>query len=337
MNDLVLKLKFNWKKSMYKIWQILKHLSRASSWAQTSSFRSVFMERKIQSQYNQFSLERCSVYLATFSYWRSKIGFGSNYIDDEELPRYSKTNFQYAIAWYTLGKKNLLIKDYVDVELSSKNIPIILARYWSNRCVFLFLLHPKIFIFYIFLTNFEHCRISEKISSSLLQNILVYYYLLLIAPRRCHGLNESWIRIIFFKFLQNICFSNGKIDKILIVFNPHSGNIRHITNLSCIDTSTLLCKLSVVSIYIYMIQEVRTYRLFKISLSMVAWRSSLDELTLEGCEAVGESNEVTVGNGDNGKGLNGEPAAAAAKAAGEWAQAYGEWTSVGGVGKPIEW
>lgn len=50
---------------------------------------------------------------------------------------------------------------------------------------------------------------------------------------------------------------------------------------------------------------------------MVAWRSSLDELTLEGCEAVGESNEVTVGNGDNGKGLNGEPAAAAAKAAGE--------------------
>ena len=67
----------------------------------------------------------------------------------------------------------------------------------------------------------------------------------------------------------------------------------------------------------YMIQEVRTYRLFKISLSMVAWRSSLDELTLEGCEAVGESNEVTVGKGDNGKGLNGEPAAAAAKAAGE--------------------
>lgn len=58
-------------------------------------------------------------------------------------------------------------------------------------------------------------------------------------------------------------------------------------------------------------------RLFKISLSMVAWRSSLDELTLEGCEAVGESNEVTVGKGDNGKGLNGEPAAAAAKAAGE--------------------
>ena len=54
-----------------------------------------------------------------------------------------------------------------------------------------------------------------------------------------------------------------------------------------------------------------------ISLSMVVWRSSRDELTLEGCEAVGESNEVTVGKGDNGKGLNGEPAAAAAKAAGE--------------------
>ena len=67
-----------------------------------------------------------------------------------------------------------------------------------------------------------------------------------------------------------------------------------------------------------MIQEVRTYRLFKISLSIVAWRSSLDELTLEGCEAVGESNEVTVGNGDNGgKGLNGDPAATAARAAGE--------------------
>ena len=107
MNVLVLKLNFNWNKSMYKIWQILKHLSRASSWAQTSSFRSVFMERKIQSQYNQFSLERCSVYLATFSYWRSKIGFGSNYIDDEELPRYSKTNFQYAIAWYTFRKKSI--------------------------------------------------------------------------------------------------------------------------------------------------------------------------------------------------------------------------------------
>ena len=61
----------------------------------------------------------------------------------------------------------------------------------------------------------------------------------------------------------------------------------------------------------------KTYRLFMISLSMVVWRSSRDELTLEGCEAVGESNEVTVGKGDNGKGLNGEPAAAAAKAAGE--------------------
>lgn len=58
-------------------------------------------------------------------------------------------------------------------------------------------------------------------------------------------------------------------------------------------------------------------RLFKISLSIEA-RSSRDELTLEGCEAVGESNEVTVGNGDNGgKGLNGDPAATAARAAGE--------------------
>ena len=71
-----------------------------------------------------------------------------------------------------------------------------------------------------------------------------------------------------------------------------------------------------------------------ISLSMVVWRSSRDELTLEGCEAVGESNEVTAGNGDNGKGLKGELVAAAANAAGECAQAYGEWTSVGGVGNP---
>jgi len=65
-------------------------------------------------------------------------------------------------------------------------------------------------------------------------------------------------------------------------------------------------------------------RLFMISLSMVVWRSSRDELTLEGCEAVGESNEVTAGNGDNGKGLKGELVAAAANAAGECAQAYGE-------------
>ena len=68
----------------------------------------------------------------------------------------------------------------------------------------------------------------------------------------------------------------------------------------------------------------KTYRLFMISLSMVVWRSSRDELTLEGCEAVGESNEVTAGNGDNGKGLKGELVAAAANAAGECAQAYGE-------------
>ena len=84
------------------------------------------------------------------------------------------------------------------------------------------------------------------------------------------------------------------------------------------------------------ISDYYTYRLFKISLSIEA-RSSRDELTLEGCEAVGESNEVTVGNGDNGgKGLKGDPAATAARAAGEWAQAYGECTSVGGVGNPAK-
>ena len=61
--------------------------------------------------------------------------------------------------------------------------------------------------------------------------------------------------------------------------------------------------------------------------------SSREELRLDGCEAVGDSNEVT-GNGDKGNGLKGEEAAAAAAAAkGEWVQAYGE-TSVGGVGNP---
>ena len=96
-----------------------------------------------------------------------------------------------------------------------------------------------------------------------------------------------------------------------------------------------IAQLTLYSVFlIKSISDYYTYRLFKISLSIEA-RSSRDELTLEGCEAVGESNEVTVGNGDNGgKGLNGDPAATAARAAGEWAQAYGECTSVGGVGNP---
>ena len=61
--------------------------------------------------------------------------------------------------------------------------------------------------------------------------------------------------------------------------------------------------------------------------------SSREELRLEGCEAVGDSNEVT-GKGDKGKGLKGEAAAATAAPKGEWVQAYGDGTSVGGVGNP---
>ena len=58
--------------------------------------------------------------------------------------------------------------------------------------------------------------------------------------------------------------------------------------------------------------------------------SSLEELRLEGCEVVGDNNDVT-GNGDNGNGLKGLEAANM----GECVHAYGD-TSVGGVGKPEE-
>lgn len=66
----------------------------------------------------------------------------------------------------------------------------------------------------------------------------------------------------------------------------------------------------------------RTYLRFIISLSTVFCMSSREELRLEGCEAVGDNKDVT-GNGDNGKGLNGDVAATWAAAAinGEWVQA----------------
>jgi hypothetical protein len=57
--------------------------------------------------------------------------------------------------------------------------------------------------------------------------------------------------------------------------------------------------------------------------------SSRDELTLDGYDAVGESNE-DIGKGDNCKGLKGT----AEGIIGECAHAYGEVTSVGGVGNP---
>ena len=74
-----------------------------------------------------------------------------------------------------------------------------------------------------------------------------------------------------------------------------------------------------------------SYLRFMISLSTVFWMSSRLEDKLPGCDAVGDNSEVT-GNGDRGcKGLKG---VAAAAAKGEWLHAYGEWTSVGGVGNP---
>merc|ERR1719245_2815533 len=70
--------------------------------------------------------------------------------------------------------------------------------------------------------------------------------------------------------------------------------------------------------------------LFIISRSTVFCISSLEELRLEGCEVLGDNNDVT-GNGDNGNGLKGLEAANM----GECVHAYGD-TSVGGVGKPEE-